>query len=451
MGIEDAFLHDILAHPDDDAPRLIYADWLDEHNDPRGEFIRIQCALAQLSDEDPLRWPLEQREQELLREHEAKWLPKSIVGFGEYIFHRGFVEEITLRGQHFLKVANRLLEEAPIRYVRLSEQTRSYGGAAGTEGMIRRLVAHSPQLARLRGLSLAFHLDPEELRSLSESPYLDHLTDLGLHGLLLDQNQQEDALVALVESLLRPTLRSLDLTHSESRALSPFLRALARTPYLANLHRLNLANNSLAIDDLRILANSSSLTALRELTLNGNALTHAAATVLSEGLLLSQLETLHLDSNVLGDAGAVAIREWPALPRLSRLSLGHNHIFAAGMKALAEAAALRRLISLDLRGNIACDDGTSALASSQWTRLQSLNLWFNGVGDDGVRALAQSEALSHLTRLNLTANRVTSEGARALIESQRLPCLARLDLPRNDIAAAEQQRLCERFATVCWC
>ena len=61
MGIEDAFLHDILAHPDDDAPRLIYADWLDEHNDPRGEFIRTQCALAQLSEEDPRRWPLKQR------------------------------------------------------------------------------------------------------------------------------------------------------------------------------------------------------------------------------------------------------------------------------------------------------------------------------------------------------------------------------------------------------
>src|SRR6516162_6088198 len=107
MGIEDAFLHEILAHPDDDAPRLIYADWLDEHNDPRGEFIRIQCALAQLSDEDPHRWPLEQREQELLREHEAKWLPKDM-GQAQCIFRRGFVEEIELFAQDFLTVAERL-------------------------------------------------------------------------------------------------------------------------------------------------------------------------------------------------------------------------------------------------------------------------------------------------------------------------------------------------------
>src|SRR5579884_1935214 len=41
-----AFLAAINAAPRDDAPRLIYADWLDEHGDPeRAEFIRIQFEL----------------------------------------------------------------------------------------------------------------------------------------------------------------------------------------------------------------------------------------------------------------------------------------------------------------------------------------------------------------------------------------------------------------------
>src|SRR5262249_38667449 len=35
----DAFLADILAHPDDDTPRLVYADWLMERDDPRGNPI----------------------------------------------------------------------------------------------------------------------------------------------------------------------------------------------------------------------------------------------------------------------------------------------------------------------------------------------------------------------------------------------------------------------------
>jgi uncharacterized protein (TIGR02996 family) len=43
----DALLRAVLAAPDDDAPRLIYADWLDEHGDPaRAEFIRAQVVLA---------------------------------------------------------------------------------------------------------------------------------------------------------------------------------------------------------------------------------------------------------------------------------------------------------------------------------------------------------------------------------------------------------------------
>ena len=53
MQIEaEAFLQRIRAYPDDDAPRLVFADWLDEHGDPRGAFIRVQLALAQLDTED---------------------------------------------------------------------------------------------------------------------------------------------------------------------------------------------------------------------------------------------------------------------------------------------------------------------------------------------------------------------------------------------------------------
>src|SRR5689334_13851092 len=43
MDDRSALLAAIVAAPDDDAPRLVYADWLDEHGDPdRAEFIRHQ-------------------------------------------------------------------------------------------------------------------------------------------------------------------------------------------------------------------------------------------------------------------------------------------------------------------------------------------------------------------------------------------------------------------------
>ena len=46
---EEGLLAAIRDNPDDDTPRLAYADWLQEHGqDDRAEFIRLQCAAARL-------------------------------------------------------------------------------------------------------------------------------------------------------------------------------------------------------------------------------------------------------------------------------------------------------------------------------------------------------------------------------------------------------------------
>lgn len=37
---EEAFLAAVVAAPGDDTARLVYADWLDEHDDPRGKYLR---------------------------------------------------------------------------------------------------------------------------------------------------------------------------------------------------------------------------------------------------------------------------------------------------------------------------------------------------------------------------------------------------------------------------
>jgi uncharacterized protein (TIGR02996 family) len=49
---EAAFFRSMLDAPDDDATRLVYADWLEENGDAaRGEFIRVQCERATLEGE----------------------------------------------------------------------------------------------------------------------------------------------------------------------------------------------------------------------------------------------------------------------------------------------------------------------------------------------------------------------------------------------------------------
>jgi uncharacterized protein (TIGR02996 family) len=41
---ENAFLASLRASPADDTTRLVYADWLDERGDRRGEFLRVAVA-----------------------------------------------------------------------------------------------------------------------------------------------------------------------------------------------------------------------------------------------------------------------------------------------------------------------------------------------------------------------------------------------------------------------
>jgi len=47
MNEERAFLTAILERPHDDATKLIYADWLEEHGDPRAEYLRLMVKVRQ--------------------------------------------------------------------------------------------------------------------------------------------------------------------------------------------------------------------------------------------------------------------------------------------------------------------------------------------------------------------------------------------------------------------
>src|SRR5262245_13175122 len=52
----EALLQAVCDNPTDDAPRLVYADWLEENGDSeRAEFIRLQIELARLPLGDPRR------------------------------------------------------------------------------------------------------------------------------------------------------------------------------------------------------------------------------------------------------------------------------------------------------------------------------------------------------------------------------------------------------------
>ena len=124
----EGFLQDILAHPDDDAPRLIYADWLDEQGESeRAEFIRVQIALARMDEDDERRVELEDRERELLAAHEATW-EAPFRGFaGRVTFRRGLPDLIETQTATFILAAWRRTTTGLSRRSRASPTTTGCG------------------------------------------------------------------------------------------------------------------------------------------------------------------------------------------------------------------------------------------------------------------------------------------------------------------------------------
>jgi uncharacterized protein (TIGR02996 family) len=122
--IADALKLAIAADPDDDLPRLAYADWLEEQGDERDRqraaFIRVQLQLARLPSEAPERQALRARERLLLEAHGPGWLRELPPwARGRAQFHRGFVVAVRFRVQVFV--------------VRPEEIEPSHGGLAGPQ------------------------------------------------------------------------------------------------------------------------------------------------------------------------------------------------------------------------------------------------------------------------------------------------------------------------------
>jgi uncharacterized protein (TIGR02996 family) len=246
MTDEDSFLRAITAAPDDDLPRLVYADWLDEHGrHERAEFIRLQCELARLPEGNARHNELRTREHDLLTAHGAEWLgglralniraarsPEEFSRLDVARFRRGWVDGLLLRGNGFLRHGEALYRAAPLlRHIQLD----GAGLAIQEEGFLPlldrltsldlgcndlsdwdvQLLAACPHVARLDTLDLGGNdLGPEAARALAASPHLPRLGVLALN----DNEVGDTGAEALADSALFPRLTTLDLSNND---LSP--------------------------------------------------------------------------------------------------------------------------------------------------------------------------------------------------------------------------------------
>jgi uncharacterized protein (TIGR02996 family) len=438
-GHDAAFLADVVAHPEDDAPRLVYADWLEDNGQPlRAELIRVQCRLAAMGEHDPERLALEQRQDDLLLVHGGEWsatLPAW--ARGEYhCFRRGFVDAAGARALMLRQRGAGLFAVAPVTELRL----RAAAGRAAD-------LAALPLLARLRSLHLEPGLGAADLGTLLASPHLAGLTGLSLGGI----GSLRDAVPALAAWPGLARLRSLDLAHLGEAAAA----ALGRAP-LPSLRRLRLASSHLgaaAAGDLArncpelthldlsysplsreaLAALEEGLPALKALKLAGLRVRPVPLDYLADSGLPGRLESLEIGSASSSSADALS-RLRPGA-RLRRLVLNATSLRDEPFAPLA-SAPLPGLVTLEAIGaDLTAGSARRLAASPHLASLRALNLGGNAIGDEGARALAESPHLRGLERLELARCGIGPEGARALAASASLSRLRTLRLDSNALGA----------------
>ena len=130
MDDHDALCRTIVAHPEDDLPRLVYADWIEEHGETdRAGFIRDQIEFARHQPWEPYAARCRHaRPNTITGQPWRASLPKIEPRFWEWHpkapFHRGFGWSLIVRDlMAFLSEAERLFAAAPIGQLYLPTST----------------------------------------------------------------------------------------------------------------------------------------------------------------------------------------------------------------------------------------------------------------------------------------------------------------------------------------
>lgn len=180
MNEREALLRAICDNPDDDTPRLVFADWLQEHGEEeRAEFIRVQCEVARLAAEDDRREALVARARQLQDRFGKRWLKELPVPDPENIhwveapdwlegetFDRGFAGLLRVQSAALLaKHAKVLFYATPVRRLMIWNIKR--GDKLAKISQLRHL-----HTIRIRVFS------KQAADDLLECPYLDSVPDI---------------------------------------------------------------------------------------------------------------------------------------------------------------------------------------------------------------------------------------------------------------------------------
>lgn len=443
----------ILAHPTDDAARLAYADYLEDHNKPeRAEFIRAQVELARLPVWDRRAKLYRLRARLLLIEHGEEWraeLPQfSGVAWGR--FERGFVTEVTVEDVRVLaKRVDAIRAASPVTGIELGslEGISSRGIKPGQWLSSLRLgagCAAADGVACVLDSPLATHLTrlvcTGALATTDAARHIAAATDLtGLREIDLSHGKVGDAgAVALAQAKHLAGLRVLRLSaaaitgSADDHLSATSMRALAASPSLASLTTLVLANQHLGDDGARAILSSTTLTKLEHLSFAGTALT---ARAFSGPATRLRLQNVDLSQCVIADVAAAAMAVLPQFSEVCRFNLRSCDLGVKGLAAIVKSPLPGSLCELDLAENPLRNHGLDALAAARWPELHTLNLANCGLGPEAIKPLAAASGIKRLLDLDLSGNEVGAGGAIAITKAGWANSLVRLNLARCRCAA----------------
>jgi uncharacterized protein (TIGR02996 family) len=342
-----AFLAAIVAAPDDDTPRLVFADWLDEHGEhDRAEYIRLECQSARLEDDDPQRAIVDKRSAALLRKHLQKWeLEAPLWARKGLSFKRGFIDHIVTSAASWIKRADKLLAGVPITSVRFENVRDRFSEllAVPSLAQIRRLTFSWNSLSDSQVAALAAVRTLSGLRALEL--FLSRVSDAGVKSLadssyfagLVSLNLMDNWISGAGAEALAKTRHLLRLTNLEMSANAigdQGVTALAGSPVLANVCRLYLYANDIGDEGAETLASSAHVASLRELSLGDNSIGDGGCTALANSPQLAGLKKLYLHDNPIGDEGGRALAESPFLKDVVDLTLDGDRLRSKTKKAI---------------------------------------------------------------------------------------------------------------------
>ena len=249
-----AFLQKIKEDPDDDTPRLVLSDWLEEHGDTaRAEFIRVQCERAKLTKKNPRCGQLHRRARLLRRRHENHWLEP----LREHTLVHDFV-----RGLVAIEINNRkAFDKQALRRLTATEACAWVYSLRVPDDRTYQDFVRFAALLLVHLNELACHIDDKDAVILAASPNACHLR----HVELADSFITSRGMKRLAASPHLANLTSLDLSHT---LIGPTgAEALAASSHLTKLTRLDLSETTIGDPGVCALANAPNLTKLKELSL----------------------------------------------------------------------------------------------------------------------------------------------------------------------------------------